>query len=89
MTEGKDRGNRRCPAVIARAVLRCLVERIWLGLRTFPATPEMAYLLAHGSLPGDPPEPGPEPAGERRDTDPAPLSPVEREVWADLVKRLG
>lgn len=93
MTEGKDRGNRRCLAVIARAVLRRLVERIWLGLCTFPSTPEMAYLLAHGAPPGYLPEPGrepgSEPAGPQRDVDPAPLSLIEREVWANLVKRLG
>ncbi len=63
-------------ADIAHAVLRFLAEGfLWLGLQAIPVTPEMLDLL-----------------GDRRphgETGPAPLSPVERELWADLLKRLG
>jgi len=66
-------------ADIAYAVLRFLAEGfLWLGLQALPVTPEMLELL------GD--------RQPQRETVPAPLSPlspIERALWADLLKRLG
>jgi hypothetical protein len=84
MTGGRDRRNHLSLAVIARSALRFFVEGLaCLGLCAMPATPELLYCLTRRPLAAPPP------AVRQPETHAVLLSSAEREVWADLVRRLG